>query len=414
MTRPRLAELDALRALAASIVVVFHLNPTVCIPGWTGVDLFFVLSGYLITTIVLDHFEESWFIAVFYARRGLRIWPIYYLSLMVLVATAPLMPPSRRPPLEGLGYYLTFTQNVTLYQLKPPPKFHPGFEHAWTLALEEQFYVIWPALVALAAWGGWDRLAALAGRTAVRRGLGRKLAVSRRRLRWLLAPSGRNLRIMALCAVLVSMAWMAREGGYLQYARYSERILIGRCDGFALGGLMAVLLIDRRRVAQYLGRYRLAFGLVAVLSFAQIFRKCYTKGLLDYFGLPTPADPAGTILTINLFYFGVVGTVVTLCGHPVLAPLRWRPLCFLGLISYGIYVYHWIVIWAFDGNTTRSEDSFSYGAAKVAVTLALAMASWYLVERPLLSLKDRLRYGAGSERESATPKRAEYASSHEA
>ena len=407
MVVPRVAELDALRAIAASVVLLFHLNPARFVPGWTGVDLFFVLSGYLITTIILDHLDARRFIAVFYARRGLRIWPIYYLSLVVLVATAPLVPEPRRPPLEGLGHYLTFTQNVSLYALKSPPRFHEGFDHAWTLALEEQFYLIWPALIALAAWSGWDRLAAFSGRLALRRGLARRMVVWRSKLRWVLAVGARNLRLIALCLMVVALAWLAREGGYLRPGRYSERILIARCDGFALGGLLAVILTDRRRVARHVGRYQLAFGLVALLSLAQMALNCRANGVLGYFGLPTPADPAGTILTVNVFYFGLVGLVVTLAGHRVLAPLRWRPVCYLGLISYGIYLYHYMVYWVLDGYTVRYEHSFWHGAAKVAVTLAVAMASWHLIERPILALKDRIRYDTDKASEAATSREPE-------
>lgn len=390
----RVAELDGLRALAALVILLFHLSPMTFAPGWTGVDLFFVLSGYLITTIILDHLDARRFIAVFYARRSLRIWPIYYFTVAVLVLTAPLVPADRRPPLDGLGYHLTFTQNVTLYALKMPPKFHVGFDHSWTLALEEQYYILWPMLIALVAWSGWDRLGRFAGRRAVRRGMGRRMVVWRRNLAWVLAPGGRDLRLMALCMGVVSLAWMARAGGYLRLGPYSERILISRCDGFALGGLMAVILNVRPRVARHINRYRLAFGLVFLATFADIASHCYSSGMIGYLGLPTPPDLAGTHLMVNLFYFGLVGTVVTCAGHRLLAPLRWRPLCYLGLISYGIYLYHYPIYWVVDGYRAINEDSVWKGVGKMALTLVVAVASWHLVERPLLSFKDWFRYDA--------------------
>src|SRR5262245_12702190 len=101
----RVPELDALRAVAALVVLLFHLNPPRFFFGWTGVDLFFVLSGYLITTIILDHCNRRGFVWNFYARRGLRIWPTYYLTLAVLVLTSPFLPSKKREPLEGLGSY---------------------------------------------------------------------------------------------------------------------------------------------------------------------------------------------------------------------------------------------------------------------------------------------------------------------
>src|SRR4051812_9144594 len=110
---PRVPELDALRAFAAGIVLLFHLRPEGFVFGWTGVDLFFVLSGYLITTIILQHQAAPGFLRNFYVRRGLRIWPLYYLTLFGLVALNPFLP--RPQPMAGLPYYLTYTQNVPSY-----------------------------------------------------------------------------------------------------------------------------------------------------------------------------------------------------------------------------------------------------------------------------------------------------------
>src|SRR5262249_22627254 len=161
--------------------------------GWTGVDLFFVLSGYLITGIILRHGAQSGFLVKFYMRRGLRIWPIYYIALAVLVCLIMRMPEPLS--LRSLPYYLTYTQHFPLYWRNAAPTLAP-FDHTWTLALEEQFYIIWPALVLLA---------------------GRK-------------------RVVPLCIGVIALAVMAREGGYLAWSAFSERTLLGRCDGFALGG----------------------------------------------------------------------------------------------------------------------------------------------------------------------------------
>src|SRR5690349_5506703 len=100
----RVPELDALRTLAAAVVLLFHLHPPTFFFGWTGVDLFFVLSGYLITTIVIDHTDAPGFYYSFYMRRGLRIWPIYYLTLFGLVLLNPFL--ARREPMDALGYFL--------------------------------------------------------------------------------------------------------------------------------------------------------------------------------------------------------------------------------------------------------------------------------------------------------------------
>src|SRR5689334_19766085 len=110
---PRVPELDALRALAALVVLLFHIRPQRFPWGWTGVDLFFVLSGYLITTIILGHQGTRGFVRNFYIRRSLRIWPIYYLALLGLVLANRWLP--KPQPMDALPYYLTYTQNLPSY-----------------------------------------------------------------------------------------------------------------------------------------------------------------------------------------------------------------------------------------------------------------------------------------------------------
>src|SRR5262245_25669872 len=111
----RVRELDALRGLAALAIVVYHFALSWFPIGWAFVDLFFVLSGYLITSIILEHRQSPRFLPRFYLRRGLRIWPIYYLCLLLLLVFGPSLP---RPTDWGaLPAHLTYTQNVERYWL---------------------------------------------------------------------------------------------------------------------------------------------------------------------------------------------------------------------------------------------------------------------------------------------------------
>src|SRR3954466_11966508 len=106
----RIKELDALRGLAALTIVLFHVYPHQVFMGWSAVDLFFVLSGYLITSIIINNLSNKGFLTSFYSRRILRIWPVYYLTLAaVLILNAF----SRTGyPTDGLFQHLTFTQNI--------------------------------------------------------------------------------------------------------------------------------------------------------------------------------------------------------------------------------------------------------------------------------------------------------------
>ena len=142
---PRVLELDGLRGLACLTILAYHIRPAAVPYGWTSVDLFFVLSGYLITAILVRHRGSPGLLKSFYARRGLRIWPIYYLTIVVLVILGPWLP--RPTSWNGLGYYLTYTQNIPRYWSGRVPAFSPYLNHFWTLANEEQFYIVWPILV---------------------------------------------------------------------------------------------------------------------------------------------------------------------------------------------------------------------------------------------------------------------------
>lgn len=341
----RIAELDSLRGLAAVAIVVFHLNPPAFFVGWTGVDLFFVLSGYLITGIILRHGGTRGFLATFYMRRGLRIWPIYYLCLAVLVVVVRRMPTPLS--LVSLPYYLTYTQNLPLYRGNDAPSLRP-FDHTWTLALEEQFYIVWPALVLLA---------------------GRK-------------------RVVPLCLAVIAVSVMAREDGYLAWGHFSERILLARCDGFALGGLLAAILIGgpSRKVAAGLG-----LALAGSIGWI-VWGSIAAGGAIFFLGMPTPARPSTTILAVGVAYFGVVGLVAIGAGSRWLAPLRFAPLAYLGKISYGLYLYHYPIFWMIDGYDFVYGQPWRVRIAKLAATLAVSVASWHLVEAPILRLKDRFGY----------------------
>lgn len=135
-------QLDGLRAIAILFVMVFHLG--VFPLGWVGVPLFFVLSGYLITTILVADRSKSLrdFLARFYWRRTVRIFPLYYLYVLIIAVAAILFGYS----LNGYGWFLAYLGN---YQIALSQDVPAGglVAHLWSLAVEEQFYLIWPFVV---------------------------------------------------------------------------------------------------------------------------------------------------------------------------------------------------------------------------------------------------------------------------
>ena len=347
----RVAELDALRGLAAIAIVAFHLNPGGFAAGWTGVDLFFVLSGYLITGIVLNHGHSRRFLGVFYVRRGLRIWPIYYLTLGFLVAINPRVP--HPEPLVSLPYYLTYTQKIPLYWHRPEPPAMPAFDHSWTLALEEQFYLIWPALV-LVCGRKEDRSSLSDNRGG--RGAGSRGRVS-------------ELDPVQRADLDCSMRWGSRSA-----ACWRPFWVIPRRPNWH----------HRRQNAAFWPCFwpEQAMSCGGVIS-----------GGNGFLGLPTPARPSTTILAVGVMYGGLVGLVATYAGSRWMTPLRSRVLVYLGQISYGIYLYHYVVFWIIDGGRFLYDQTWPVRSLKLGATFAVAVVSWHLIERPILRLKDRFHYG---------------------
>src|SRR4051812_12063346 len=153
----RTPEFDAIRGIAALAIVLHHLWWPANTPMSTALNLFFVLSGYLITGIILKNLDDKHFLPVFYARRALRIWPIYYLALFAVVGFNFVSPV--RHSMEGFFPYLAYLPNLPCYWFGPETQFIPSFHHTWTLAIEEQFYIVWPLLLMAAGRKGVGPLA---------------------------------------------------------------------------------------------------------------------------------------------------------------------------------------------------------------------------------------------------------------
>ncbi len=338
----RVVELDALRALAALGVLATHLRPGFGF-GHTGVELFFVLSGYLITSIIVTNCRRPGFLRVFYARRCLRIWPIYYLALAVLVAFNLLR--QHPEPMGGMAYYFTYLQYTWEYWHGAKPPTALPLYHTWTLAAEEQFYLVWPVLV---------------------------LVVGPRYLRPLAA-------VLAVVPLLVRHYWGAVD------------TLLGHCDGLALGALLSTLIPAVPAKATRV--QRLVLPAVGLMALAGYFVNAWYIG--QGFGAVQAARSDVGISLISLSYFGLIGLVVVRARSRSLCWLRLPGLCYLGRISYGLYLYHLLIFEWIDAKFRFQmgyADTWRLDALKVGVTVAVAALSWHLIEQPILRLKDRFRY----------------------
>jgi peptidoglycan/LPS O-acetylase OafA/YrhL len=345
----RIPELDAVRGIAIVLVLLHHIILPDYKTGyyisrffWVGVDFFFILSGYLITRIIIEKHQNPGFLRNFYARRSLRIWPIYYLVIIVVFLHASLELTSPMSAYELLRY-ATYTQILPFQS--PPPTIHPVLLTTWSLVVEEQFYLIWPPL-------------------------------------FLLLGRGRFVYAIFGCLAL-------SVGSRLMGFPINE--INSRCDGLALGSLLAMVFTSGS--PRRLGRWFIAVGLAAA-SFPVALRLAL-RASRPYFGEWINGDSrfAFDLLALNVVAACLIGLCIRFAGRPILSPLRNRFLCFLGLISYGLYLYHSIAY-------HYAEQWFTHGkgmtlpAAVVGLALSFAMAvvSWYLIEQPLLRLKDAFGY----------------------
>lgn len=341
--------LDGLRGLAVAGVLLFHANGA--LPGgFLGVDLFFVLSGYLITSLLLAEHASTGRIDLrtFWIRRARRLFPAL-LGLMVGVALYA-VGFAQRAELVGLRHdaiatlayvanWRTIWISRSYWNLFAAPS---PLEHTWSLAIEEQFYVVWPLLL-----------------IAVLRASGT-------------ARSRRAVLSVSLVLALVSMARMA----WLFDPAQSSRVYLGtdtRASGILLGAALATELGPGTRVPQSAARALDALGVCALALIAWAW--CTARG-----------DEArlyrGVMWCTELADLVLIACAVAGRASFVARALSFRPLAALGTLSYGVYLWHWPV------DVVLTADRLGLGplpltAARLAVTFVIAYASYRFLEAPI-------------------------------
>jgi peptidoglycan/LPS O-acetylase OafA/YrhL len=364
--------LDGLRGLAIILVLFHHftvLEPvteidraliTLPLIGWCGVDLFFVLSGFLITGILIDARGSDRYFFSFYARRTLRIFPLYYmiafLSLIVLpqFAAADELLAGQNPPRAQAPYWLYLTNFAVAEQ---GAFSHGILDVAWSLAIEEQFYLVWAVLV------------------------------------WICPPRW----LGPLCAALIVLPVMARalavERGVEPIDAYV--LTYYRADALATGALVAWLL--RAGWLERVGRAGLP---VAVCGVAAVIAICLLEG--DSWWWQPRMQQAGYALLIVTAVGMLVAAVVQPSDRwwPRLLSAGW--LCAFGKYSYCLYLIHLPVMRVVRAFVLAPAEFSMFGsvwigqlifyAAATAVAFGLAWLSWRYFEAPILRLKARFPY----------------------
>jgi len=344
-----LPQLDGLRTVAVSLVFLHHWTNWGHGLGILGVQLFFVLSGFLITGILLrlrasveaECQSVGFSLRQFYVRRVLRIFPLYYTCLLLFVLI------DRFGIRETAPWHFLYLSNVHFFLRG---EFWGMFSHFWSLSVEEQFYLFWPLVV-------------------------------------LLTPSKRLIRAVT---VMILVAPLSRAGIYLaggeHFAQYGT-LLPSNLDTLGLGALAAWWMAERGAVTtpiRTLGRWLVPLCFVEVL-FSRSVAGGFTNVLLDS-------------LAVAVIAAWLVVSAVRGFGGPLGQMLQSRAMVYLGRISYGLYVWHMFAP-AFLRNilkVARLPEAWNQGVIGVALlfcgTVAAASASWFLLERPLNDLKRQFPY----------------------
>ncbi|HEX6886058.1 MAG TPA: acyltransferase [Planctomycetota bacterium] len=347
--------LDGLRGLAMLFVFLYHVvvYPPWRAPfalGWVGIELFFVLSGFLITGLIVDSEGERNQLRNFYVRRGLRILPLYYLVLAVLYVQVWIQGGNQAGRILGeQSWFWLLQQNLLMANegwYKPL-----YFAHFWSLALEVQFYAVWPlVLVALGPRQAlWACAAVALGSFALRNGL--------------------------------PVAWP-----------FSYAATFNHLEGMMVGSAIALMLREKRET----------LGRVAPLALA-------LTGLpLLYLGLrPSGLHISSEHVMRHVYPLLAVFFGALLCatfevgrvGRAARAAFGCRPLLWIGKYSYGIYLTHWVVHlqlkrplldWLVPALGTEARAHAASVLLQTALVALLAVLAYHLVELPALRLKNVL------------------------
>ncbi|MBM4360959.1 MAG: acyltransferase, partial [Deltaproteobacteria bacterium] len=338
--------LDGLRGLALAGVLLFHAQGTL-VGGYLGVDLFFVLSGFLITGLLCAEHEATHGIALrdFWIRRARRLLPalVALMPAIALYAWFVVAPHERHglrlDALATLGYvanWRALLANKSYWDLFAAPS---PLEHTWSLAIEEQFYLLWPLVVAF-----------------VLRAKGRRTLF------------GVTLVLTALSIVAMLVLYDPKQ---------PSRVYLGtdtRAAGLFVGALLAMRLEPSKALAGARRTSLDALGFAALVGLAVAWTRLEGSSPLLYRGGLWLTE-LGVLVLIACATVGREGLVARLLAVP---PLRW-----LGTLSYGAYLWHWPV----DVVLTPERTGLAFGprlyGLQLAVTFAAALASYIAVEQPI-------------------------------
>lgn len=342
-------ELDGFRGISILLVLVHHFYYPMLSGGFLGVDMFFVLSGFLITSLLLEEWQKSHSINLknFYIRRLFRLMPavIFIIALLGIYALFFLDNKSAEKTFQGIWLTLTYASNW-YYAFHPSSANNP-LGVTWSLAIEEQFYLIFPLILLL----------------VLRLKLGYRQIIA--------------ALILLIIAIALHRKNIADNDNYLTRLYYASDT---RADALLVGCLVALLFSWKMEIfTRFASFFRIGAAISLVFMIISVSLLEWSDAFLYENGGYTFIAIAVGFLLISLTAYKPKRAVNILSC----APLVW-----IGRVSYGLYLWHWAIRWYLYGDAYLPDSALQL-LAVIVLSFAFTIISYFCVEKPFLKLKDK-------------------------
>jgi len=346
--------LDGLRGLAILMVILFHFTKTF-IPffrlGWAGVDLFFVLSGFLITGILIDTRNKSSYFKNFISRRALRIFPLYYFAIFILFSLVWFSKKDYIQTYLGGSYFLENWIWYVGYSLNwliiKESSWLPVemFNHFWSLAIEEQFYFVWPMFVWLAGIKSLVRIC-----------------------------------IFLIIGSLILRIYIIYNSGVASIVPYVNTFC--RLDALAMGALIASQVRNQNGLAM-IRKYSLQVFIFSSLALLALVLFIHSMSNLHPLMITLG-------FSLNVLLFGSL-LVLTMCGYPIVKSLMENTIMvFFGKYSYSLYIFHVPVYYLLSRNILHGDSmliNILLALTSFIISILISLLTMKTIEMPFLKLK---------------------------